>query len=56
MLSTKSICQPFRFIISELKHVGRQRDDDSQNKFLQINDRINVVCYNSYEFNTVLEI
>ena len=23
---------------SELKHVGRQRSDDSQNKFLQIND------------------
>ena len=24
-------------ISSELKHVGRQRDDDGQNKFLQIN-------------------
>jgi hypothetical protein len=23
---------------SELKHVGRQRGDDGQNKFLQIND------------------
>jgi hypothetical protein len=22
----------------ELKHVGRQQDDDGQNKFLQIND------------------
>jgi hypothetical protein len=24
--------------IRELKHVGRQHDDDGQNKFLQIND------------------
>jgi hypothetical protein len=24
--------------IGELKHVGRQRGDDGQNKFLQIND------------------
>jgi hypothetical protein len=25
-------------VIRELKHVGRQHDDDGQNKFLQIND------------------
>jgi hypothetical protein len=40
----------------ELKHVGRQHDDDGQNKFLQINDskenlsciiiRMNLIQYN----------
>jgi hypothetical protein len=25
-------------LLRELKHVGRQHDDDGQNKFLQIND------------------
>jgi hypothetical protein len=29
-------------IIRELKHVGRQHDDDGQNKFLQINDKENL--------------
>ena len=31
--------------IRQLKHVGRQHDDDGQNKFLQINDSKETVSY-----------
>ena len=45
-------------IIRELKHVGRQHDDDGQNKFLQINDKENLktlaLCLGRVLLNRIL--
>ena len=38
---------------SELKHVGRQRDDDGQNKFLQINDSKENLSYIIIRMNLI---
>jgi hypothetical protein len=43
----------------ELTILGRQRDDDGQNKLLQINgskDNSSYIIMQLYEFNTVLEV
>ena len=44
--------------IRDLTILGRQRDDDGQNKLLQINGSKDNSSYiiKSYEFNTVLEV
>ena len=39
--------------ISELKHVGRQHDDDGQNKFLQINDSKENLSYIIIRMNLI---
>jgi hypothetical protein len=45
-------------VIRDLTILGRQRDGDGQNKLLQINGSKDSSWYNyqSYEFNTVLEV
>jgi hypothetical protein len=40
-------------LISELKHVGRQHDDDGQNKFLQINDSKEDLSYIIIRMNLI---
>ena len=40
-------------IIRELKHVGRQHDDDGQNKFLQINDSKENLSYIIIRMNLI---
>jgi hypothetical protein len=39
--------------IREFKHVGRQRDDDGQNKFLQINDNKENLSYIIIRMNLI---
>ena len=39
--------------IRELKHVGRQHDDDGQNKFLQINDSKENLSYIIIRMNLI---
>jgi hypothetical protein len=41
------------FYVSELKHVGRQHDDDGQNKFLQINDSKENLSYIIIRMNLI---
>ena len=40
-------------VIRELKHVGRQHEDDGQNKFLQINDSKENLSYIIIRMNLI---